>query len=97
MSIEDLESWHLLRIRALSNADVDVFAVETMPSVKEAIGKEEHFLQIIRNPPNCARLLFRQRKFNFYQDDVIFDKSLFSIILNCISRNPPNCARSLFR
>ena len=34
-----LENWHFERIKRLMIAGVDMFAVETIPSVKEAVGK----------------------------------------------------------
>ena len=37
ISREDLKTWHLERIRRLSIRKVDVFAVETIPSVDEAL------------------------------------------------------------
>ena len=35
---DELESWHFERIKRLCVAGADLFAVETMPSVKEALG-----------------------------------------------------------
>ena len=39
LTTKELEHWHFQRIKRLMIAGVDLFAVETIPSVKEAVGK----------------------------------------------------------
>ena len=39
MTTEDLELWHFERIKRLCAAGADLFAVETIPSIIEALGK----------------------------------------------------------
>ena len=41
VSAKELERWHFQRIKRLMIAGVDLFAVETIPSIKEALGKAQ--------------------------------------------------------
>ncbi|XP_040192117.1 homocysteine S-methyltransferase 1-like [Rana temporaria] len=53
MSIEELKNWHRVQMQCLASAGVDLFAIETIPSQKEA----EALVQVLREFPNSKAWL----------------------------------------
>ncbi|XP_018432103.1 PREDICTED: homocysteine S-methyltransferase 1-like [Nanorana parkeri] len=53
MSIEELKNWHRVQMQCLASAGVDLFAMETIPSQKEA----EALVQVLREFPNSKAWL----------------------------------------
>ncbi|KAM5181877.1 uncharacterized protein ACMZJ9_002293 [Mantella aurantiaca] len=53
MSIEELKNWHRVQMQCLASAGVDLFAIETIPSQKEA----EAVIQVLREFPNSKAWL----------------------------------------
>ncbi|XP_061540844.1 homocysteine S-methyltransferase [Phycodurus eques] len=49
MNIEELKAWHRPQLECLAASGADVFALETIPSVKEA----EALAELLREFPNC--------------------------------------------
>ncbi|XP_057696834.1 uncharacterized protein zgc:172121 [Corythoichthys intestinalis] len=49
MSIEELKAWHRPQLECLAAAGADLFALETIPSVKEAAA----MVELLREFPNC--------------------------------------------
>ncbi|KAG8452083.1 hypothetical protein GDO86_004030 [Hymenochirus boettgeri] len=53
MSTEDLKDWHRVQMQCLASAGIDFFALETIPSKKEA----EALLEVLREFPNTKAWL----------------------------------------
>ncbi|CAN9500276.1 unnamed protein product [Ophioblennius macclurei] len=53
MSVEELKLWHQPQVEILSAAGVDLIALETIPSLKEA----EALVELLREFPNCEAWL----------------------------------------
>ncbi|KAG8586483.1 hypothetical protein GDO81_005387 [Engystomops pustulosus] len=64
MSIEELKDWHRTQMQCLAAAGVDLFAFETIPSLKEA----EALVQLLREfPNNKAWLSYSCQLARFYR------------------------------
>ncbi|XP_077464298.1 homocysteine S-methyltransferase YbgG [Stigmatopora argus] len=98
MSIEELKAWHRPQMEGLAAAGAELFALETIPSVKEAAA----LVELLREFPNCdAWISFsckdgtRVSDGSLFQDGVrVVDKSaqVLAVGVNCC---PPKWVESL--
>ncbi|XP_030057193.1 homocysteine S-methyltransferase 1 isoform X1 [Microcaecilia unicolor] len=98
MSLEELKAWHRQQIRCLESAGVDLIAMETIPSQKEA----EALVELLREFPNtkawlsysCQDEQHTSHGENFEEAVKVATKSkqLVALGLNCC---PPNVVSPL--
>ncbi|KAJ7993379.1 hypothetical protein DPEC_G00271800 [Dallia pectoralis] len=79
MSVEELKAWHRPQIHCLATAGVDLIAMETIPSVKEA----EALLELLREFPDSKAWL----SFSCKDGQCISDGSRFSEAVRLASRS----------